>query len=135
MRIVFLTIMILFATSASAGMYKWVDEDGNVHYSQKRPLDKQYKKLKAPPPAPEDAKSPYQSSAPKEDKPDKTVQALTDKNLKIREENCEKAKKNLTNFQLHRRIRDKDGNVTVIDDKEREKQIQNAEKAIKDFCN
>ena len=134
MRIVFLTIMILFATSASAGLYKWVDDEGNVHYSQKRPLDKQYKKLKAPPPAPEDAKSLYQPITPK-DKPNSTVQALTDKNLKIRAENCEKAKKNLTNFQIHRRIKDKDGNVTVIDDKDRAKQIENAEKAIKDFCN
>ena len=135
MRILLLTAMILFATSASAGMYKWVDEDGNVHYSQKRPLDKQYKRLKAPPPAPEDAQSPYQTSVTPKEKPNGTVQALTDKNLKIRQENCEKAKKNLTNYQMHRRIRDKDGNVTVIDDKARAKEIENAEKAITDYCN
>ena len=135
MRILLLTAMILFATSASAGLYKWVDSDGNVHYSQKPPRDTQYKRLKAPPPAPEDAKSPYQTPVAPKEKPDGTVKKLTDKNLKIRAENCEKAKKNLTNFQIHRRIKDKDGNVTVIDDKDRQKEIENAQKAIRDFCN
>lgn len=134
MRILLLTTILLFATSASAGLYKWVDEEGNVHYSQKRPLDKEFKSIKAPPTPPQDAKSPYQSNEPKNDT-SSTVAAETEKNLKIRAENCEKAKKNLSNFQIHRRIRDKDGNVTVIDDKVRAKQIEDAEKAISNFCN
>ncbi len=30
-------MMLLFATSATAGLYKWVDENGSVHYSDQEP--------------------------------------------------------------------------------------------------
>lgn len=133
MRILLLVTMILFATSASAGLYKWVDEDGNVHYSQKRPIDKKFKSIKAPPPPPQDAKSPYQSIAP-QNKPSGTVTAETDKNIKIRAENCERAKEKLKNFQIYRRVKDEDGNIKEIDEKMRSAQIQDANKAISDFC-
>ncbi|MGD9386124.1 MAG: DUF4124 domain-containing protein, partial [Thioalkalispiraceae bacterium] len=33
-------------TAQAAGMYKWTDEQGNVHYSQHPPRDKQYEKMK-----------------------------------------------------------------------------------------
>ena len=133
MRILLLTTMMIFAASASAGLYKWVDNEGNVHYSQKRPANQQFKKLKAPPPAPETSKSLYQTSEPAK-AASNTAAAETAKNLKIRADNCEKAKKNLNNFQVHRRMRDKEGNVTIIDDKVRASQIENAKKAISDYC-
>ena len=33
MRLITITILVLFALPSSAGIYKWVDSDGNVHYS------------------------------------------------------------------------------------------------------
>ena len=133
MRILLLTAMMIFASSAFAGLYKWVDDEGNVHYSQKRPRDQQYKRLKAPAPAPENNKSLYQS--PKQNKKAGNVVASeTAKNEKIRADNCAGAKKNLNSYTLYRRIRDKDGNVTVLDDKERARQIENAKIAIREFC-
>ena len=134
MRIVLLTMLMIIAGSASAGLYKWVDNEGNVHYSQKPPRDKQFKRLKTPPPAPDDSKPLYQSSKPADKSKGGTAKAETAKNEKIRAENCEKAKKALTNYQLHRRMRDKAGNVTVIDDNERAKQIESAKKAITNYC-
>ena len=134
MKVLLLTMMMIFATSASAGLYKWVDNEGNVHYSQKRPLNKQYKRLKAPPPAPENSKSPYQSKK-QSSETDDTATAETIKNKKIRETNCANAKKNLNAYQVYRRIRDKDGNVRPIDDNERARQIKQAKQAINDFCN
>ncbi len=133
MRILLLTAMIIFASSASAGLYKWVDDEGNVHYSQKRPANQQYERLKAPPPSPDSAKPLYQSDKSAE-KPGKTAASETAKNKEIRAKNCAQAKKNLNNYQVHRRIRDKDGNVTIIDNKERVKQIENATKAISNYC-
>ena len=133
MRILLLTTMMIFASSAFAGLYKWVDNEGNVHYSQKRPMNKQFKRLKAPPPAPADSKPLYNSSTPS--KPaGNTAAAETAKNQKIRADNCALAKKNLNNFQIHRRMRDKKGNVTVIDDKVRVKRIEDAKKAISNYC-
>lgn len=133
MRILLLTAMIIFASSASAGLYKWVDDEGNVHYSQKRPRNQQFERLKAPPPTPENNKPLYKSGVTS-DNANKTLATETAKNKKIRADNCAKAKKNLNNYQVHRRMRDKKGNVTIIDDNERAKQIENARKAISNFC-
>lgn len=134
MRVLLLTTMMIFASSASAGLYKWVDDEGNVHYSQKRPANQQFKRLKAPPPAPQGSKPLYQSVDKAADSTN-AVAAETEKNEKIRADNCAKAKRNLSNYQINRRIRDKDGNVTYIDNNDREKQIENAKQAISNYCN
>ena len=134
MRVLLLTTLMIFATSASAGLYKWVDNEGNVHYSQKRPANKQFKSIKAPPPAPTDSKPLYQSSKPATKASGGTAADETAKNQKIRAKNCEQAKKALTNYQLHRRMRDKDGNVTILDDKVRAKNIKNAKQSISNYC-
>jgi ABC-type proline/glycine betaine transport system ATPase subunit len=134
MRILLLTTMMIFASSAFAGLYKWVDDEGNVHYSQKRPLNKQFKKIKAPAPAPVNNTPLYQTDS-KQNEANDTTATETAKNNEARAKNCANAKKNLNAYQVYRRIRDKDGNVKVIDDKEREKQIAQAKQAINDFCN
>lgn len=134
MRILLLTAMMIFASSAFAGLYKWVDDEGNVHYSQKRPANQQFERLKAPPAAPDNDKSLYQSNEPTSTT-DETIAAETAKNKKIREENCTQAKKSLSDYQIYRRIRDEDGNVTVLDDKVRATQIKRAKEAIRSYCN
>ena len=133
MRMLLLMTLIIFASSASAGLYKWVDDEGNVHYSQKRPSNKQFKRIKPPAPAPDNAKSLYQldNSA---NKSDKTIQKETDKNTKLRTENCEQAKKNLSAYQVSRRVRNDKGEVIRLDDKTRESQIKNAKLHITEYC-
>ncbi len=133
MRMLLLTTIFIFASSASAGLYKWVDSEGNVHYSQKRPRDKQFKRLKAPSPAPEDSKPLYKSTE-KADKATKTLATENAKNEKIRAANCANAKKRFNTYTVYRRIRDKDGNIKRIDDNERAKQIKQAKQSISDFC-
>ena len=136
MRIVILATLMMVSFSASAGLYKWVDDEGNVHYSQKRPANQQFKRLKAPAPAPEASKPLYQSQKTNQSKgANDTAAAETAKNEKARETNCANAKKNLNAYQVYRRIRDKEGNVTVVDDKVRASQIAQAKQAINDFCN
>lgn len=134
MRILLLTAIFIFASSASAGLYKWVDEEGNVHYSQKRPKNQQFKRLKAPPPAPVNNKPLYQNTTIQSNKDSSPAAAETAKNKKNRAEKCAQAKKSLNAYQVYRRIRDKDGNVTNIDDKARATQIKNAKQAVNDFC-
>lgn len=134
MRVLLLTIIMIFASSASAGLYKWVDDEGNVHYSQKRPRDKQFQRLKAPPPAPEGSKPLYQSTK-LNDKSNDAVASESAKIEKIRASNCTQAKKNLNIYKLYSRIRDKDGNLTVINDNVRAQKIESAKKAIRQFCN
>lgn len=133
MRILLLTALIIFASSASAGLYKWVDDEGNMHYSQKRPADQQFERLKAPAAAPENTKPLYQTE-PKKSKNTSTTVAETAKNKEIRATNCANAKNNLSAYVVSRRIRDKDGNVTIVDDKVRAQQIERAKQDINDFC-
>lgn len=134
MRILLLTAIFIFASSASAGLYKWVDSEGNVHYSQKRPANQQFKRLKEPPPAPEDSKVLYKSTE-KSEKASTTLSKENAKNEKIREENCASAKKQLSGYTVYRRFRDKDGNVSVVDDKVRAERIKESEQAVNDYCN
>jgi len=133
MKVLLLTVMMIFASTATAGLYKWVDSEGNVHYSQKRPHDKQYKRLKEPAPAPDNSKSPY-SSTNKTIKKD-AVTTETAKNKKLRDLNCARAKKHLNTYQVYLRIQGKDGTVREIGDEERAKEIQKAQQGISDFCN
>lgn len=133
MRMLLLTTLIIFASSATAGLYKWVDNEGNVHYSQKRPKNIQYKKLKAPAAPPVSSKPLYQAEKAKTSADGALVEEEA-KIKKLRTDNCEKAKKSLNTYTVYRRLRDKDGNVRIIDANERTKQIEDAKKAIKDFC-
>lgn len=132
MRILLLATMMIFASSAFAGLYKWVDDDGNVHYSQKRPANQQFKTLKAPP-APENNKPLYNSTL-KQTKGDNTARSETANNKEIRDENCAIAKKNLKVHQIYRRIKDKDGKLKVVNDDERAENIKQAQQAISEFC-
>ena len=133
MRMLLLTTLMIFTFSVSAGLYKWVDDEGNVHYSQKRPLGAQYKKLKAPATAPENSKSLYQQEKPKT-AADTTLAAEKEKIKKLKADNCEQAKKSLSTYTVHRRFKDKSGKITYVDDKERAQRIKDAQKAITDYC-
>lgn len=140
MRIIFVISLLAFAASANAAMYKWVDEEGNVHYSQKRPETKEYKKIKKQA-TPKSAGQPlYQGSntAPgKNTKPaNKAIaEKETAKNEAQRQKNCAGAKQNLEAYQIYRRFKDKDGNAVRIDDAERDKKIKESQEAISSFCN
>lgn len=133
MRIIVLAVFMIFTNSAFAGLYKWVDEEGNVNYSQNPPKNTSYKTLKAPPPPPKNSKPAYsinEEDAAAED----TIKAESVKNAKLREKNCEAGKNNLRTYQTYRRIKKKDGSVIRVDDKERARQIESAKQLIRDFC-
>jgi len=133
MRIIVLAVLMIFTNSAFAGLYKWVDEEGNVNYSQNPPKDTSYKTLKAPPPPPKNSQPAY--SINKEDSAaEDTIKAESAKNAKLREKNCEIGKNNLRSYQTYRRIQNKDGSVSRVDDKERARQIESAKQLIRDFC-
>jgi len=134
MRILLFTAMMILASTASAGLYKWVDSEGNVNYSQKPPENKSYKTIKAPPPAPKADPSQTIKLDDDDSEVEKTIKAETAKNQKLREKNCEIGKNNLNSYQTFRRIRDKDGNVRTISSKERAEKIESAKQLIRDFC-
>lgn len=133
MRIIVLAVLMIFSNAAFAGLYKWVDEEGNVNYSQNPPKNTSYKTLKAPPPPPKNSKPVYSINEDEEDAED-TIKAESAKNAKLREKNCNAGKNNLRTYQTYRRIQNKDGSVSRVDDKERARQIETAKQLIRDFC-
>lgn len=143
-----LTFFILITPALClAAMYKYKDESGNWVYSQHPPASGEYEALKA-------KKEPRSSRLNKEERVEKVNKARdsvtgkpadkaekdsvakeTAKNKDKRADACEKSKKGLESLQIYRRFKDKDGNVTTMDDKERQKRISNAKENIKQFCN
>ena len=145
MRHQLLSIFILglaIQAAPSAGTYKWVDQDGNVVYSQNPPPEGQYETIRV---KPESRKSTniggevnsnkaFLQEADKKRSDDKKIQAATEKSAKIRADNCQNAKNQLEFYTVHRSIKGKDGEYKRMDDKDREQKLQEARQAIKDFC-
>lgn len=66
MRVIFLCLLVFFSAQLSAEMYKWVDEQGKTHFSDK-PLDKNAE-LYTPPPIQTIPAGPTGDFSPKDEK-------------------------------------------------------------------
>ena len=144
-----------------AGAYKWVDETGQVHYSQRPPPGQTAKPVqlpKTPRAADSTAQDPASSeqplaepqtkqppeeaqteqapgeaqSTPAEGSDEKARQALAETQRK----NCSSARANLQRLQAGRRITAKsaDGKVYYLDDAEREAQVAEASARLRANC-
>ena len=133
-----LVICLFLVLPVEAEVYKWTDEQGNVHYSQQRPQGKQYEKMKVDkaPRSSGTTTTPSYGSQPSatDDPGSKAIADEVAKNQEIRKKNCEAAKKNLKVFQIYRRVKGEDGKIRVVSEKERDEQIQRSKEAIREFC-
>lgn len=136
---------LLAAQPGLAKTYKWVDENGVTQYTQTPPPKGDFQNIKAPPKpaiAPSEAKRQLQDKvdayderrtegAKSEQEADKT---RTD--TAKRQADCAQAKKNLEYFQTHSRIKftDKDGNVSVLPEEERQKKMATSRENVQKLC-
>lgn len=136
-------LTLAVASFVQAATYKWVDKDGNVHYSQQPPSDANYEKLniKTQPNYNTEPTTPPAQPAPNataagsnSNKSAAVIKEETAKAEELRQKNCEQAKKALETYTAYRRVRDKDGNVIYLDDKVRAQRIEESKAAIKEFC-
>ncbi len=134
---IFLTSSLSYAT-----LYKYVDEDGNVSYSQAPPKSGNYKTIKVKkfkPVAPDaaskslKAKESFAKGAKQREEND-LVKAEQQKNEKILKENCAIAKKNLRLFTIFKRLKNEKGEYYRVTDTERAQRIAAAKENIKQFC-
>jgi type IV secretory pathway VirB10-like protein len=128
-----------------ADIYKWVDAEGQIHYSQHAPQNQEAQLIKTPPPPtinPDDAQKPVDALIEQQTKSTKEKQERLEK-LKadaeqdaIRKENCRLAQHNLQQYQNNpnRRITDANGNVTRPPQEERQNKIIEFQQYIKDNC-
>lgn len=148
-RLAVIGVLLLIAnTSAAAdtqGIYKWTDDQGEIHYSQFPPSGVKTEKLNAPPPpahSPEVLDSEVQKQVDKYDQQNKEkLQGAKDAKQwveiqKIRRSNCETAHKNLAGLQRGGNVRymAPNGQILRLTDEERKKRIDEANKQIEENC-
>lgn len=137
------TIITLFiialgtaGTASAATLYKWTDDEGNVHYSQTRPVDRNADQMQIKGSTPSAAQP--QTPAEEKETPDASeppADAGQDpKVVEIRKRNCETARSNLEVYKTSARIRQADGTLMALSDEMREARIQEAEKMIEENC-
>ncbi|UCC55563.1 MAG: DUF4124 domain-containing protein [Gammaproteobacteria bacterium] len=126
-------------------IYKWVDDAGEVHYSQVPPPNRDYEVIKrAAEPADDPAKIRSdlnkQVEAMDKDQEEKAEEVKDAEQWariqKLRRKNCEIANKNLANLQQggQKAFMTPDGEVVRLTDEERQRRIDEANRQIKENC-
>jgi hypothetical protein len=114
------------------GPYRWVDDEGTVHYTQRLPEGRTAEIVRLPawafdPPAPE-----IRAGGPHA-----TMAAERQEQAELVRKNCEIARENkriLESQELIVQERDKDGNLQPLDETAKAARLSEAEKHIKEFC-
>jgi len=139
------TLLLCFTTAASAEVYRWVDSQGRVQYSDQPPPGTNSKKVDTKP-ATGSQSSPGAKSYQEQDQAfrkrrveeeevaKKTADA--DKQASIKQKNCAAAKSQLASLQNTGRVATTNakGEREFLDDKGREAAIADAKQAAADWC-
>jgi len=135
--------LCLAASPLFAATYKWVDENGTVVYSQNPPpvgvpyetIDTGHRSPSSTPPRkPSHSFLEQVEKEKRTQEADQKAQGEYQKDLELRKKNCKAARHNLRVYTVHKRIQQEDGSVIRLDDNERQRKIEEAKKAIKEFC-
>jgi hypothetical protein len=130
-----------------AKLYKWVDAEGNTHYTQSPPPDgATTEDVKLPASVNIDNKEAvkaFEGQEMKKLEPSETKQKEEQEQIKktenteLKKGNCKKARAKLENVQSAGRIRavDENGNVTRATEEERQRRIIDAQGKIEKWCN
>ena len=148
-----LSALLIMAVSAplvvTAGVYKWTDADGNVHYGSQRPADAPSERMKI-----ETGIQPYADETTAKDKKDETGKKAEDEkkeekkaeapkppeppklSRKEKQARCAQARKNLQTILSRGRVRVKDesGGSHHLTDKERSERIAREKKEVSKHC-
>lgn len=148
-RFLFVLLSLTLASAVSAEMYRWVDSQGRVHYSDEPPpAGAKSSKTVAPPPpsympSGEGAKSKTWQEKEMEFRQRKSAQseaqAKKDKeeaDAKQKKQNCESARANLRTLESEQRVTTttEAGERTFMDDAARAKAIAEARKTVDTWC-
>ncbi len=129
-----LALLSAALTSAqAAGLYKWTDENGTVHYSQIPPTERPAEVLTpepSNPPAPAAADTAANGNSPL---PEGMIQG-NDAPDQLTRKNCEAAQTNLATYQSFNKIIEPDGTELVLSNEMREAKIREAQEQIRLYC-
>jgi len=137
--------LAMMAEAQAAGVYKWTDESGQVHYGEKPPAsDAEVKRVpidKAPPSSAnaQERLMEYQrelDSSMEERAKSEEEQAVAQKNKAIQQKNCETARSRLSKYDTAGRIYSKGGNGErqYLDEKQRAEERKQAQALVDKWC-
>ncbi len=137
-------LILTLASQAQGQSYRWVDENGVTHYSQRPPVDKESVEIKPPPPPatpPEEAwkklnQERLQQEDTREDRKQDAEQAKKEADYKKkRAEACTAARNNLAAYEgPPGLVQTPDGEYKRFTEEEREAKRQEARKLIQEYC-
>lgn len=138
--------LLLCCASSYAGLYKWTDENGKVHYSDSPPPTSNATQLKKSalsdpdyqPPARQslaDRNAEYREKKLKQQETEEE-QRQAEKQAQLEQQNCQTARKNLRNLQSGIRLTElnENGEQVYLDQQKRQQRIQAAQKNIDRYC-
>ncbi len=144
------SLLLLYSTPGMSAIYKWVDEQGNVHYSSERPADNSSEKMDVQFHAPKDTstyKRPGQKEAATEQATDEKTPAdkpaaeeekkpMTAAEKKRLAAACQQARQQLATMKAKAqvRVRDKDGNTSFLSQQQKESRVKQMQDAVAKKC-
>ncbi len=140
-----LTLFLVFCVNnlATAEIYKWVDEQGNTHYTQTPPPEvDDIEKLDLPSPVDTDAanqaleqRNKMLNELREERNEKRELQQNNESEVVKNEQQCEQARKRLASYQRPRvNVKNPDGSQRNLTEEERQAEIQKSKEYIKKAC-
>ena len=138
-------ILLPLTLTAHAGVYKWTDAQGRVHYSDTSPPRQEAKRVQTGKTNEAEAAAALRSLADKlsdselrrkKAQEDEDKRKAEEEKQRAKAENCAKAREQLVLFQQHARIRrvNAQGQRQMMTDAERLAAIQEAQRRADEFC-
>ncbi len=148
-RLLSFAVLTLIGLNAHAGLNKWVDAEGKVHYSDTPPPDAKTESVRSiagkDQPAAQSGYTPKslaereaewkKNKADKEENAQKKSQQ--DEQAKNKQQNCDAARQNVRTLEEGGRIvtYDANGEKSYMEDDARAKRLEEARKAVSSNCN
>jgi septal ring factor EnvC (AmiA/AmiB activator) len=137
--------VVSFSTNVIAqdiSIYRWVDENNVVHFSQHQPKDDKYSQLTTFASYKAESQKVDQQSSPQPSVNDQIAQhekeqaEIKAKNKEIAESNCKAAQLNIKMLNSFNQVltTDPDGNSHILSDKEKTDKLALSEKHIDLYC-
>lgn len=135
---------LTFGAGVEAAMYKWVDENGQTHYTQERPPPGIKGTTVEPAPEPPSAATSRDEAQKLQERLEERLDTRAEGRKKAADDaahaaekasRCEAARQRLEKAQRPRtNFVEADGTQRRATDEEREEQVGQAEKQVKEFC-
>ncbi len=135
--------ILFIAISARSEIYKWVDSEGEIHYSETRPTEDNFETIKIKNNIDTqnainslEKKSKSLKKMRKKRKEKKQAAIAAKEELARNKELCDQAKKQLASYQHPKvTLEEKDGTLRALGEEEKQLAIKKGKEIVEEACN